>query len=88
MGYGGAGGPVDVDKIVITFSLGNPNDQNTTLQDAINVRRWMRERGLYRLNFWRNFATQGGTCDSDANQKILAFLGVNAPKPSVNSVLF
>lgn len=83
-----AGGPVDADKIVVTFSLGNPSDRNTTLQDAIDVRRWMRERGLYRLNFWRNFATQGGTCDTDANQKILAFLGVNAPKPSVNSVLF
>jgi len=83
-----AGGPVDVDKIVITFSLGNPDDRNTTVQDAIDIRRWMKERGIYRVNFWRNGATQEGACDTDANQKILAFLGANVPRPSTNVIQF
>lgn len=85
-----AGGPVDPSKIVITFSLGNPavGENNTTREDAIEVVRWMKERGIYRVNFWRNGADQSGTCDTDANLKIQAFLGTNVPRPSVSHIMF
>lgn len=83
-----AGGPVDPSKIVITFSLGDPSGDNTTVEEARDIARWMKERGVYRVNFWRNGATQEGLCDTDANQKILAFLGVNAPRPTTSCTFF
>ena len=52
-------------KILITFELAD-----TTMDDARTVRGLLMEGKAAGVSFWRNHATQGGDCSSDANRKI------------------
>jgi hypothetical protein len=78
-----AGGDVDPDKILISISL-----STFTVQDARDLFRWMRKKGITQIKFWRQGATQTGTCDTEVNRIIATFLGVNVPKPGSNILVF
>ncbi len=52
-------------KLMIVFEL-----NHTTLADARVVHTLMTSGRAGSLNIWRNYATQGGGCETDANRKI------------------
>lgn len=60
-----AGGPVDPKRLIVDFELAN-----TTQADAAAVRRFIVDRGLAGVIFWRDYAQQGGACDTPVNRKI------------------
>ncbi|HMN70382.1 MAG TPA: hypothetical protein PKA55_00790 [Rhodoblastus sp.] len=63
-------GQPDPAKLLVAFELAN-----TSLRDAAVVKSIVSRRGINAVFFWRNFAQQGGSCDTDVNRKIacLAF---------------
>lgn len=63
-------GQPDPDKTLIVFDL-----NKSTLQDAKTVRQLAKDHKIRHLNLWRDYASQGGACDTPVNQKIacLAF---------------
>ena len=56
---------VDPAKIFIVFEL-----KNTSIEDAVAVRRLAQRDNVYAVMFWRNDEKQGGSCDRPINQKI------------------
>jgi hypothetical protein len=60
-----AGGPVDPKRLIVDFELAN-----TAQEDAAAVRRFIEDRGLAGVIFWRDYAQQGGACDTPVNRKI------------------
>jgi hypothetical protein len=65
MGVIEAGGPADPKRLIVDFELAN-----TSLQDAATARRFIEQRGLAGVIFWRDYAQQGGSCDLPVNRKI------------------
>lgn len=59
----------DYDKVIVDFELGEPGP---TLDDAAWLHRTLHGPGNHpdKVMFWRNYASQGGDCDTDVNQKI------------------
>lgn len=78
-----AGGPVDPSKITLTFSLGNPNSNDTTVSDAKWLRRFAMQKGIRSLKIWRNSARTGEDDPSnEVNRKVYHLLmgeGINRP---------
>lgn len=60
-----AGGTVDPKRVWVVFEL-----KGTSLDDARMVNDLIRSEGLGGLMFWRNYATVGGSCDTEVNRKI------------------
>ncbi len=63
-------GQPDPKKLMVVFELAN-----TSQHDAAVVKSIASQRGIDAVFFWRNYARQGGACDTDVNRKIacLAF---------------
>lgn len=59
----------DYEKLFIDFELGDPGP---TLDDARWLHRTLHATGNHpdKVMFWRNYASQGGDCDTDTNEKI------------------
>ena len=62
-----AGGPLDSKRLLIDFELAG-----TTLDDARFVRQAIVRDGLAGVMFWRNHASQGGSCTTPVNRRIAA----------------
>ena len=62
-----AGGPVDPGRLLIDFELAG-----TTLEDARFVHQMIIRDRLAGVLFWRNYASQGGSCSAPVNQRIAA----------------
>ena len=60
-----AGGKIDGRKLLALFEL-----NNTTMAEAQTARRLIQSEGMSGVMFWRNYAEQGGPCDSGVNRKI------------------
>lgn len=59
----------DYDKLIVYFELGDPG---TTEKDAHWLHNMLHAARPHpdKVMFWRNHATQGGSCDTSTNQKI------------------
>jgi hypothetical protein len=60
-----AGGKIDGKKLLALFEL-----NYTTMAEAETARRMIQSEGMAGVMFWRNYAEQGGPCDSGPNRKI------------------
>lgn len=85
-----AGGSVDPSKIVIGYSLGNPNTFDTTERDARRVQRWAKTRGITKFNFWRNSAVPGSPDPNDSVNRELNVLALqsNVTRPHTQKRFF
>ncbi len=73
--------PEDLGKISVTYSLGNPNGHDTTVEDARVLRVASERLGLRAIKIWRNYATPGGDADLQVNRELAALLfGDNVPR--------
>lgn len=64
-----SGGPVDGQRLLINFDLAG-----TSEADARFVRKVILEDKLAGVMFWRNWAKQGGSCETDVNRKIASIV--------------
>lgn len=56
---------VEASKIIVTFEL-----NGTSIEDAKAVNEILRSKKATGVNFWRNYAKEGGSCGTETNQKI------------------
>jgi hypothetical protein len=71
-----SGGPVDGRRLLINFDLAG-----TSEADARFVRKAILDDKLAGVMFWRNWAKQGGGCETDVNRKIASIV-FGAPAPA------